>query len=226
VAVAGDDLRRCVLGADAEPLHDRCLDRRGKRGVGPDGAGELAEARACEGALEPFDVAGGFEGEAGEAQPEARRLGVDPVCAPDADGVAVLDRPLDQRVSVGDCSGNDDLAGGGDLGRQRRVEHVGGGQSVMDPAPFRPDRRGDDVDERGDVVVRRPLALLDRLDAEARPLPAGDRVGRRDDAGVGEGLGDGQLDLQPALHLPPLGPDGAYLLAGIARDQRPMIRAA
>ena len=42
---------------------------------------------------EPAQVAVGLEGEAGQPQAEGRRLGVDAVGAPDAEGVAVLERP-------------------------------------------------------------------------------------------------------------------------------------
>ena len=117
------------------------------------------------------EVAVGLEGEAGEAQAEGRRLGVDAVGAADAERVAVLERPLDQRVAVGAGAGQHDLARLAQLQRQRRVEHVGGGQAVVDPAPVLADRRGDDVDEGGDVVVGDPLALLDRLDREGGVRP-------------------------------------------------------
>ena len=53
-------------------------------------------------------------------------------------------------------------------------------QTEVDPAALGTDRRGDDVDERRDVVTRDALALEDRLDRErrsfadrARPPPAG-----------------------------------------------------
>ena len=54
------------------------------------------------------------------------------------------------------------------LQRERGVEHVGRGQPEVDPAPGRPGARAEHVDERGDVVVGDPLALLDRLDGERR----------------------------------------------------------
>ena len=181
----------------------------------------LPTGAPLEGAAQAVEVAVGLEGEAGEPQPEAGRLGVDPVGAADAERVAVLERPLDQRVAEGDRARDDDLPGLADLGRQRRVEDVGGGQPVVDPAALRADRGGDDVDERGDVVVGRPLALLDRLDRERGPLAAGRGVGLAGTTpALGERLGDGELDLEPALHLAPLGPDGADLLAGVARDHR------
>ena len=111
VAVAGDDLGGDVLALQAELLHHPRLDRGRDRGVGADRARELAEAQLREGFFEPLQVAVGLEGEAGEPQAEAGRLGVDAVGAADAERVAVLERPLDQRVAVVAGAGEDDLAG-------------------------------------------------------------------------------------------------------------------
>ena len=90
----------------------------------------------------------------------------------------------------------------------------------MDPAPVLADRGGDDVDEGGDVVVGGPLALLDRLDREGGAARGGLRRPPRDDALLGPGLGGGQLDLEPALHLALLGPDGADLRRGCSAGSR------
>ncbi len=163
MAVARDDLGGHVLALQPQPLHHPRLDRRRHRGVGADRAGELAEAQLLEGVGEAGEVAVGLEGEAGEAQAEGRRLGVDSVRPADAERVALLQRPLDQCVAVGAGGGEDDLAGLAQLQRQRRVEHVGGGEAVVDPAPVLSNRLGDDVDEGGDVVVGDPLALVDGL---------------------------------------------------------------
>ena len=55
------------------------------RGVGADGAGELADRDLLEGSLEALQVAVGLEREAGQAQAEGGRLGVDAVGPPDAE---------------------------------------------------------------------------------------------------------------------------------------------
>ena len=55
-------------------------------------------ATCCERPLEPPGVAIGLEGEAGELDPERRRLGVDPVGATDAQRVHVLARTSGERL--------------------------------------------------------------------------------------------------------------------------------
>ena len=138
----------------------------------------------------------------------------------------MLERPVAQRVAVGPGPGHQDLAGVADLQGQRGVEHVGGRQAVVDPAPLLPDRRRDDVDEGRDVVVRRALALGDRLDFERGSLPAG-RRGLGGDHALGRpGVGRGQLHGEPALHPAAVRPDRPYFLTGVARDQALMILAA
>ena len=180
----------------------------------------LPKASCVEGVLEPGDVAVGLEGEAGQAQAEGGRLGVDAVGAADAERVAVLQRPLDQGVAVGARAGDDDLAGLAQLQRQRRVEHVGGGEAVVDPAPVLADRGGDDVDEGGDVVVGDLLALVDRLDREGGVGPR--RLGglARHHALLGPGLGRRQLDLEPGTPSCLRRPDRPDLGAGVAGDHQ------
>src|SRR5439155_9694783 len=97
---------------------------------------------------EPLEVAIRLEGEARELEAERRGLGVDAVGAADAERVAELDGPRGQRVAVGARPPDQKAAGGADLQGERRVEDVGGGQAVMDPAPLGTDRLRDDVDER------------------------------------------------------------------------------
>ena len=111
-----------------------------------------------------------------------------------------------------------DLPGLAQLDRQGGVEHVRGGEPVVEPAPLLADRLRDHVDEGRDVVAGGPLALLDRLDRERGALAAGLRGLLRDRALRGPGVGRGQLDLQPGVHAALLGPDGADLLAGVAGD--------
>ena len=132
----------------------------------------LPTAACSNAAAEAAEVAVGLEREAGEPEPERGRLGVDAVRAPDAEGLRVLAGAGDQRVAVGGRALDEDRARLDELQRERGVEDVGGGEAVVDPAAVLADRCRDDVDERGDVVVGRPLALLDRLDRELAPARA------------------------------------------------------
>ena len=108
---------------------------------------------------------------------ERRRLGMDAVGAADAQGVDVLARLGRQRLDEPAGIRQDQLGDVLDLQRQARVEHVAGGQPVVDPAPGRAGRFRQHVDECGGVVVGDLLALIDRLDGErrrsgSRPAPA------------------------------------------------------
>ena len=218
MAVARDHLGRGVLAPQAERVHHPLLDRGAERGVGPHGPGELADRGALDRAAQPLQVAVGLEGEAGQAQPEGGRLGVDAVGAADAERVAVLEGAPHQGVAVGRRTSKQDDPGLLDLERERGVEHIGGGQAVVDPAPLGPDLRRDHVDEGGDVVVGGPLPLLDRLDRERGARAAGlGRLGRHDPLGC-ERVGHRQLDRQPAVHLAMRRPDAADLLSRIAPD--------
>ncbi len=221
MAIARDHLRRHVLALQPQPLHHPRLDRGGHRGVGADRAGELAEGELLEGVFEPRQVAVGLKGEAGEAQAEGRRLGVDAVGAADAEGVAVLQRLLDQGVAIGAGACQHHLACFAQLQRQGRVEHVGGGQPVVDPAAVLADRSGDDVDEGGDIVVGHLLALVDGLDRERRVCSRRLRRLARHGALLGPGLRRRQLDLKPALELALRGPSSRSLAACIGDQSRP-----
>jgi hypothetical protein len=155
-----------------------------------------------------------LEREAGELEAEARRLGVDPVRAPDARRVGELARAVRERGRQLARAGHDRRPGGPQLQRERRVQDVGGREAEVDPASGRPRRGGEDVDERGHVVVGDALALLDGLDGEG---------GGADGLELGLGrpverLRGGDLDVAPGRHAGFVGPDGAELGARVAGD--------
>ena len=136
----------------------------------PDSAPTATCAKARSQAL---GVAVRLEREARELDAERGRLGVHAVGAPDAQRVRVLARARDQRGHERAGARHDHLAGRAQLQRERRVEHVRGGQPEVDPAPRLADRRREHVDERGHVVLGHQLALLHLGDREAR---AADRL--------------------------------------------------
>ena len=152
--------------------------------------------------------------EAGELEAERGRLGVDAVRAADAQRVRVLARLLGERGGQLARARDDHLAGPPQLQRERRVEHVRGGQPEVDPAAGRTGRRREHVDERGHVVVGDRLALLDRLDREGR---AADRLEVLVGRSV-ERLRGRHLDVAPGGHAGLVGPERAELRAGVAGD--------
>jgi hypothetical protein len=214
VAVARHDLGRDRLGRQPEPRQHARLVSRAERRVGPDRAGDRARRGLRERALQPLGVAMGLEGEAGELEAERRRLRVDAVGAAHAQRGRVLPRPLGQRGDERARAGQDHLAGPPQLQGERGVEHVGGGQAVVDPAPRRAGRCTEHVDERGDVVVRDPLALLDRGDGERRG-PDRLEIGLRRAV---QGLRGGDLHVAPGGHAGLVGPDRSDLRPGVALD--------
>ncbi len=184
-------------------------------------APEIAPVAACvERALEPLGVAVGLECEAGELEPEAGRLGVDAVGAPDAERVRVLARAVRQRGGELARGGHDHRSRALELQPERRVEHVGGREAEVDPAPGRPGGGAEHVDEGGDVVVGDGLALLHGLDGERRGADRIEFLGSRSPARVifAERLGRGDLDVAPRGHARLVGPDGAELGSGVSID--------
>ena len=159
--------RAAGSGSSSAPARARAARRRparprvGRR-VRPDRARELADAhpsRACS-IMRP--VAGEREAPAGELEPERRRLGVDAVRAPDRDrprcSSARATTAARARSSPSSTS-----APAPDLERERGVEHVRGGQAVVEPAPVLAELLGHGVDEGRDVVVRARLDLRHAL---------------------------------------------------------------
>ena len=69
----------------------------------------------------------------------------------------------------------DQRAGVPDLQRERGVDDVRRGEAVVDPAALRAELLGHGVDERGDVVVGRPLDLGDALRRRRRRAARGSR---------------------------------------------------
>ena len=227
VAVALQDLRRARRGLEAETLARDPLDLRIGVGVGADRARELADAKALDRADEALAIAVERERPAGELEPERRRLGVDPVRA----AHQIVSRCSSARATTAAKArsrpSSSERPGVLHGERERGVDHVGRRQPVVEPAAFLARPSGDDVDERGDVVVRLALDLGDALGRRHdRPLAdRRDRLGG-DDADLGPALEGSQLDLEPAPQLLALRPDAAHGRAGVARDHRCILGAA
>ena len=226
VAVARHHLRRHVLAAQPEPGQHRALHLGPVRRVGAHGARQRAHRHPLHRALEPAQIALGLEREARELHPEGGGLGLDPVRAAHAERAGVLARAPDERVAVVARAAGQDQAGLGELERERGVQHVGGGEPVVDPAPGGAHRLGHHVDEGGHVVVGQLLALADRLGREGGAVADGVGVVLGHHALRGQHVDHRQLHVEPAVELALLGPHRAHLGAGVALDHVLRMRAA
>ena len=147
--------------ARPEPLQHGLLHLRPVRRVGAHRARQRAHRHALDRALQPQQVAVRLEGEAGELHAERGGLGVHAVRAAHAERVHVLARAL-RRARRGSRRAPPTriIARLRELQAERGVEHVGGGEAVVDPAPRLADRAGHHVHEGRHVVVGDLLALL------------------------------------------------------------------
>ncbi len=139
---------------------------------------------------------------------------MDAVGAADADGADVFAGALAEHLDELARAGQDDLAGRAQLEACRRVEDVARRQAEVDPAAGVSGRLAQDVDERRDVVVGRALALVDGLDGERRRSDGVELLLGR----ALHGLARRDLHAAPRLHPRLVGPQGAHVRAGVARD--------
>ena len=129
-------------------------------GVRPDGAGDRAHADDLASALQALRIASKLRVPTGRLETEGDRLRVDAVAAPDHGCVPVLERqPLHDLDQPGQLS-FDDARRVAQHDRGGRVEDVGAGQPVVQPAPLRSQPLRDRAQERDDVVLRLSLDLV------------------------------------------------------------------
>ncbi len=222
VAIARDDLGRDGLGLQVEASQDPALEVRVRRRVRPDGAADGTEGDLVERAPQPVAVARRLHREAGEFDPERRRLGMHAVGAADAQRVHVRPRLRDQRVDEALGAGEHDLAGEPQLHGEGGVEDVARRQPVVDPAAGRAGARAEDVDEGRDVVVGDGLALLHVVHGEGGGADRLQVIGR----GPVHLLAGGDLDRAPGLHARVVGPEGAHRRAGVTVDHAVSLSAS
>ena len=136
-AVARDDLGRDRLAARPSRASTRCLVVGPQRRVGPDRAGDRAGPPPGRRRAPAARVAVRLEREAGELEPERVGSACTPWVRPTHSVPACSRARVGERGGQGARARHDDRAGAAQLQRERRVEHVGGGQPVVDPATGR-----------------------------------------------------------------------------------------
>ena len=151
-----------------------------------------------------------------------------PWVLPTAKVLDLLPRTGGQRLHQPVGAGQDQLSDVPQLQPEGGVEHVRRGEPEVDPAPGLPGGGAEDVDEGGHIVIGDPLALLDRLDGEARAadrleLGLGGAVGAEQERQL---LGGRHLHAPPRLHARLVAPQAAELRPRVAGDHAWRIWAA
>jgi len=137
---------------------------------------------------------------------------VDPVGAPDRRGGAELVRPRRDHLFEPGGGGEEEVESPGELEGEGGVDDVGRREPVVDPRPLGLADAGlHHVDEGGHVVLGYALALLDRGDVEAGPLPHEPGGLGRYDPEPGPRLHGQDLDLEPGAEARLVGEEGSHL---------------
>ena len=218
VAVALNDLGRCVFDAQPERLADDLLKLWWARGVRPHRAADRTNGDRLAGGLQTLAVAPHLVHPNGELQAEGCGLSVYAVGAAGAEGVAVAHGLFFQYQRELVDIRQQEVAGVPQLQPSRRVPDVRAGQAEMDVASLLAQGFGHGAKERGHVVVRDSDVLVDLVHAERGISP--DLLGRfvRDLAQFGPRFTGGYFHIQPALKLRLVAPEGGHLRPGVARD--------
>ena len=218
VAITRDHLGGHGLAVQAQLVHHLGFHARLEHGVGAHGAAQLAVGDLLVGAGEALFVPLALKREAGQAQAEGGGLGVHAVGAAHAQGVAVLDRAGLQRLRQRLLALDEDLPALHHGQCQPRVEHVAAGHAVVHPAAGRADVLVHVGEEGHHVVVGGLLDLQRALHAERGLGLDLVQVVSRDHPTAGPCTAHGKLDVEPALQLCVVGPDGGHLGPRIPRD--------
>jgi hypothetical protein len=143
---------------------------------------------------------------------------------PGAQRARVLARARVERRHQRVGASQDHIASRAQLQRERRVEHVRGGQAVVDPPARLARRRAQHVHERRHVVVGHALAFVDRLHRECRladRLEIGRRRALSSAQQLGQLLARSHLDPAPDLHASLIRPQTTELVTCVAGDHSP-----
>lgn len=218
MAVARDHLRRDRLGLKAELLRHVGFDPWIDMGEGADRARNGASRDLVPRRDEPCPGAGELGIGDGELEPEGGGLRMHAVTTADGQRVLVLEgadlQRFEQRIDIG----NEQVGGLHELKVEAGVEHIGGGQALMQKARLRSHLFRDAGQEGDDIVLHLPLDLVDAGDVKAAALLH--RHGRllRDQPELGHGLGGQSLDLEPNSELGLGLPNASHFGAAVAGD--------
>ncbi len=221
MTVARDHLGADRFGCQAHHLADMLFHRRVDVREGADCAGNGPRRNFGSRVDQPGAVARHLGVEPGEGQAHGRGFGMNPVAAPDADGVLVFEGARLERGQNPVQTGQKQVGRARQLDVECGVEHVGTGHALMHEARLvGPDMFGKVRQEGDHVMLGDGLDLVDAGHVEGHILCAPDRfgIGLGDHAKGGLRVAGMRLDLEPDAELGFGRPEGDHLGAGIARN--------
>src|SRR5436309_14009885 len=219
MAVALNDLRRNCGGFQSKARADFFLQLRAEMGEGANRPGELSYAHVLRCVLKTRDIALRFGIPVGQLDSKSNRLGVHTVGA--ADHGRVFEFPGTAFQDLGELlkTRADDFRSLTNEQSLSGINHVVGGQSVMEPARFRAHDLSDSRRKSDNIMAHFGFDLIDPLQPEVRPLA--DSFGSlfRDPASFGQGFSGGDLNRQPGAKAVLIAPNAAHFRAGVAWNQ-------
>ena len=182
-----------------------------------DGSGNFAEGNFPGSLAKAVDVALIFGEPVGDFEAEGDGLGVNAVGAADLRGVLEFVGAQVEDLAEEDEVAFDDAGSVAEEECLRGVDDVIGGHAIVEPTRGGRIADGftDGHSEGDDVVFDLGFDFVDASDVDSG---AGTQNGggfARDLAGFGEGVGGGELDIEPFLVAVGVAPDAAHLLTGI-----------
>src|SRR5438552_11656493 len=219
MAIALNNLRRNCGSFQSQARADFFFQLRAKVGKRADCPGELSYAHVLRRALKASDIALCFGIPVGQLDSKSNRLGVDTVGA--ADHGRVFEFPGTAFQDLGELlkTRADDFRSLTNEQSLSGINHVVGGQSVMEPARFRAHDLSDSRRKSDNIMAHFGFDLIDPLQPEIRSLA--DSFGSlfRYHASFGQSVRGGDLNRQPGAKAVLIAPNAAYLRAGITWNQ-------
>ena len=220
VPVALDDLRGNRGHLQPQPLADALFVFRLQVGGVADRPGKLAHPHLLGRQVEALQVAAHLRIPVRQLQAEGNGLGVDAVGAADHRRVLEFEGAAAEHLDHALQAAADDGRSLLDQQRLRRIDHIIGGQAIVQPARLGTDLLGHRRGKGDDVMLDLGLDGLDARELEIALLADGASCRLRHQSGFGQSLGGGHLNLQPGAELVFIAPDAAHLRARISCESR------
>src|SRR5213079_1088997 len=219
MAVALNNLRRNCGSFQSQARADFFFQLRAEVGKGADRPGELSYTHVLRCVLKTRNIALGLGVPVGQLDSESNRFGMDTVGASNHWCVSELPGAVFQDLGELLKTRGDDFRSLTNEQSLSGIDHVIGGQSVMEPARFRAHDLSDSRRKSDNIMAHFGFDLIDPLQPEVRPLANSFGSLFRHHASFGQSVRGGDLNRQPGAKAVLIAPNAAYLRAGITWNQ-------